>query len=74
MGRHCDASLDRIISAEGLASEEELLRAHARRLQIRQLDLQQVMASPVAEAEGWTRAKCCATGLSRCWMIMPVRS
>ena len=31
-GRHCDASLERILNAEGLASEEDLLTAHAKRL------------------------------------------
>lgn len=30
--RHCDASLDRILTAEGLAGQEDLLRAHANRL------------------------------------------
>ncbi len=30
--RHCDASLDKILRAEGLADEHDLLKAHARRL------------------------------------------
>ena len=30
--QHCDVSLDRILRAEGLASEDDLLGAHARRL------------------------------------------
>ncbi len=32
VGRHCDASLDRILRSEGLANEKDLLAAHARRL------------------------------------------
>lgn len=38
--RHCDTSLDRILQAEGLASEEDLLAAHARRLAARRLSPQ----------------------------------
>jgi hypothetical protein len=30
--RHCDASLDKILRSEGLATEDDLLAAHARRL------------------------------------------
>lgn len=52
VGRHCDASLDRILSAEGLASEEDLLSAHARRLHTKRLDAQQVGDSMMARAEG----------------------
>lgn len=37
VGRHCDTSIDRILQSEGLASEEDLLRAHARRLAARRL-------------------------------------
>lgn len=36
--RQCDTSLDRILLAEGLAREEDLLTAHARRLASRRLD------------------------------------
>lgn len=35
--QHCDTSIDRILQSEGLASEEDLLRAHARRLAARRL-------------------------------------
>src|SRR6056297_1023544 len=37
MRRHCDTSLDRILRAEGLASEDDLLAAHARRLATRRI-------------------------------------
>jgi len=36
--RRCDTSLDRVLLAEGLAQEEDLLAAHARRLEARRLD------------------------------------
>ncbi len=42
----CDTSLDRILLAEGLAREEDLLAAHARRLASRRLD-----AGALARAE-----------------------
>lgn len=35
--RHCNTSLDRILNAEGLASEDDLLAANARRLRTRKL-------------------------------------
>ena len=36
--RRCDTSLDRVLLAEGLAQEEDLLTAHARRLEARRID------------------------------------
>src|SRR6056297_2364002 len=36
--RRCDTSLDRVLLAEGLAREEDLLAAHARRLEARRID------------------------------------
>ncbi len=45
--RHCDASLDRIQSAAGLASEHDLLAAHARRLRTKQLDADEVADAPL---------------------------
>ncbi|SEL21966.1 Glycosyltransferase, catalytic subunit of cellulose synthase and poly-beta-1,6-N-acetylglucosamine synthase [Roseovarius azorensis] len=35
--QYCDTSVDQILQAEGLASEDDLLRAHARRLSVRRL-------------------------------------
>jgi cellulose synthase/poly-beta-1,6-N-acetylglucosamine synthase-like glycosyltransferase len=35
--QHCDATLDRVLMAEGLASQDDLLEAHARRLNSRRL-------------------------------------
>ncbi|PIV78905.1 MAG: glycosyl transferase [Rhodobacteraceae bacterium CG17_big_fil_post_rev_8_21_14_2_50_63_15] len=35
--RHCDTSFERILQSEGLASEDDLLAAHARRLSVRRL-------------------------------------
>jgi len=46
--RHCDASLDRILSAEGLASEGDLLSAHAKRLRTKKLSAEEVDAAPLA--------------------------
>jgi len=37
VSRHCDTSMDRILQAEGLAGEDDLLRAHARRFATRRL-------------------------------------
>jgi glycosyltransferase involved in cell wall biosynthesis len=36
--RRCDTSLDRVLLAEGLAREDDLLAAHARRLDARRID------------------------------------
>lgn len=36
--RHCDTSLDRVLLAEGLVKEDELLEAHAHRLGTRRVD------------------------------------
>jgi len=36
--RRCDTSLDRVLLAEGLAREDDLLTAHARRLEARRID------------------------------------
>ena len=38
VARHCDTSLGRILRAEGLASETDLLAVHAKRLSSRRLD------------------------------------
>jgi len=35
--KHCDATLDRVLMAEGLANQDDLLEAHARRLNSRRL-------------------------------------
>src|SRR6056297_2964899 len=35
--KHCDATLDRVLMAEGLAGQDDLLEAHARRLNSRRL-------------------------------------
>ena len=42
VARHCDTSLDRILRAEGLASETDLLAVHAKRLSSRQLDAEKL--------------------------------
>ena len=47
--RQCDSSLDRILQAEGLASEEDLLTAHARRLKARRIDPDTLAAAPAIE-------------------------
>ena len=52
VGRHCDTSMARILEAEGLACEDDLLRAHARRLSTQRLSADEV-----------TRAKAIETGL-----------
>jgi len=49
VGRHCDTSMDRILTAEGLASENDLLEAHARRLQTRQLNEAEIAQADVLE-------------------------
>ncbi|WP_306152980.1 glycosyltransferase family 2 protein [Roseovarius sp. MMSF_3281] len=41
--RHCDATLDRVLMAEGLASQDALLDAHARRLNSRRLSEQELV-------------------------------
>ena len=46
VGRHCDTSLDRIFGAEGLASERQLLDAHARRLRTRHLADDEIANAP----------------------------
>ncbi|WP_299844904.1 hypothetical protein [uncultured Roseovarius sp.] len=46
VGRHCDTSLDRILRAEGLTSEQDLLKIHAKRLTTRTLS-----ASELAETK-----------------------
>ncbi|WP_417733387.1 glycosyltransferase [Roseovarius sp.] len=48
VSRHCDASMDRILEAEGLVCEDDLLRAHARRLSTQCLSVQDLsLAKPV---------------------------
>lgn len=49
VGRHCDTSLDRILRAEGLASEDDLLSTHAKRLKSRALSPQELQqTTPLA--------------------------
>ncbi len=51
VGRHCDTSMDRILQAEGLAGEDDLLRAHARRFATKCLSLEDLShATPVETA------------------------
>jgi len=47
--RHCDTSLERILSAEGLVGEDDLLTAQARRLRLRRLSADEVAAAPVCD-------------------------
>ncbi|WP_297772471.1 glycosyltransferase [uncultured Roseovarius sp.] len=47
--QHCDTSLDRILRAEGLATEEDLLTAHARRLATRKLSDADVAKAEIFE-------------------------
>lgn len=49
VGQYCDTSFDRILTAEGLVSEEDLLGAHARRLRTRRLSPEEVAAATVAD-------------------------
>lgn len=51
VGRHCDTSLDRILSVEGLMSERDLLAAHARHLRTRQMSAEEVVEARLAETE-----------------------
>lgn len=44
--RQCDSSFDRILRAEGLASEDDLLTAHARRLKARRIEPETLAAAP----------------------------
>lgn len=48
--RQCDTSLDRILLAEGLAQEDDLLAAHARHFHSRRLDAAAVARAEVIEA------------------------
>ncbi|MBW4975753.1 glycosyltransferase [Roseovarius mucosus] len=48
--RHCDTSLDRILQAEGLATEDDLLAAHARRLSSTRLSAEDVMRAELVES------------------------
>ena len=45
VGRHCDTSLDRILCAEGLATETDLLQTHAKRLTTRTLNAAELAAT-----------------------------
>jgi cellulose synthase/poly-beta-1,6-N-acetylglucosamine synthase-like glycosyltransferase len=47
---HCDTSLDRILQAEGLATEDDLLAAHARRLSSTRLSAEDVMRAELVES------------------------
>ncbi|WP_297781635.1 glycosyltransferase family 2 protein [uncultured Roseovarius sp.] len=48
--RHCDTSLDRILQAEGLATEDDLLAAHARRLSSQRWTVQDLAVAEPVEA------------------------
>ncbi|SEM36082.1 hypothetical protein SAMN04488077_10485 [Roseovarius tolerans] len=50
MRRHCDTSLDRILRAEGLASEDDLLAAHARHLATRRITPEALATSPTIDS------------------------
>ncbi|HMB13857.1 MAG TPA: glycosyl transferase, partial [Roseovarius sp.] len=50
MQRHCDTSLDRILRAEGLASEDDLLTAHARRLATRRITPEALTKAPAIDS------------------------
>lgn len=47
--RQCDSSFDRILRAEGLASEDDLLTAHARRLSARKITHDALAAAPAID-------------------------
>lgn len=49
--RHCDTSLDRILQAEGLASEEDLLAAHARRLSSNRMTAEELATAETVATE-----------------------
>ncbi|MGX0877287.1 cellulose synthase/poly-beta-1,6-N-acetylglucosamine synthase-like glycosyltransferase [Roseovarius sp. MBR-154] len=46
MRRHCNTSLDSILRAEGLASDDDLLAAHARALATRRISLEALATAP----------------------------
>jgi cellulose synthase/poly-beta-1,6-N-acetylglucosamine synthase-like glycosyltransferase len=48
--RHCDTSLDRILQAEGLATEDDLLEAHARRLASKRLSAEDLARADMVDA------------------------
>ncbi|MFU8777185.1 MAG: glycosyltransferase family 2 protein [Roseovarius sp.] len=48
--RHCDTSLDRILQAEGLATEDDLLAAHARRLSSKKLSAEDLARAGTVDA------------------------
>ena len=50
MRRHCDTSLDRILRAEGLASEDDLLAAHARHLATRRITPEALATVPAIDS------------------------
>ncbi|MDT8326854.1 MAG: glycosyltransferase [Roseovarius sp.] len=49
VSRHCDTTMDRILQAEGLAGEDDLLRAHARRLAVKRLSIEDLSAANPVE-------------------------
>ncbi len=51
VGRHCDTSIDRILSAEGLASNRDLLEAHAKRLSTLHLSAEDLENSTLSETD-----------------------
>lgn len=51
VGRRCDAPMERILSAEGLASGQELLDAHAKRLRTLRMSADDLAATDVAQTD-----------------------
>lgn len=49
VSRHCDTSMERILRAEGLAGEDDLLRAHARRFSTQRLSTEKVAKAKLVE-------------------------
>lgn len=49
--RHCDASLERVLVAEGLVNEEEILEAHARLLRSRRLRSAELVDLPALDLD-----------------------
>ncbi|MEQ8916926.1 MAG: glycosyltransferase [Roseovarius sp.] len=50
MRRHCDTSLDRILRAEGLVSDDDLLAAHARHLATRRITPEALDTAPAIDS------------------------
>ena len=58
--RRCDTSLDRILMSEGLAREDDLLAAHARRIAGRRVDEARSRTCRRSKP-GSIHARCCGT-------------